>query len=178
MRRNSRFAHSFLCLGLTLFVFVASIGLFAQTTISTGSIQGTVTDPSGAVVGGARVTIINKATGQNIGTTTSSSGTYASGALIPGNYQIKIEAKGFKTLEMAVTVEVNTTATGNARMTLGEAAETVEVEGSAVSVNTEQATVQGVLTSAANRESPDQRTQLPRPCAAGAGRADSGRRHL
>jgi Carboxypeptidase regulatory-like domain len=147
MKRNSRFAYSFLCLGLSLFVFVASIGLFAQTTISTGSIQGTVTDPSGAVVGGARVTIINKATGQNIATTTSSSGTYASGALIPGNYQIKIEAKGFKTLEMPVTVEVNTTASGNARMTLGEAAETVEVEGSAVSVNTEQATVQGVLTS-------------------------------
>jgi len=146
MLRNSRFACTCWSVCLSLAVLLASVSLFAQTTISTGSIQGTVTDPSGAVVGGARVSITNKATGQTIGTSTSSSGTYASGALIPGDYMVKIEAKGFKTVQMPMTVEVNTTSSGNARLPLGEAAETVEVEGASVAVNTEQATVQGVLT--------------------------------
>ena len=48
---------------------------------------------------------------------------------------------------MPLTVQVNTTASANAKLTLGQSAEVVEVQGSEVSVNTEQATVQGVLTS-------------------------------
>lgn len=147
MLRNSYFARTFWLLGLALAVLVAWAGLFGQTTISTGSIQGTVTDPSGAVVGAATVTINNKATGQSIVTSTSSSGTYASGALIPGDYLVKIEAKGFKTVQLPVVVEVNTTSSGNVKLPLGQATELVEVQGSAVTVNTEQATVQGVLTS-------------------------------
>lgn len=148
MLRRVRFAQMVGFLTLTaLFVLLAGGVLFAQTTISTGSIQGTVSDPSGAVVGGAKVTIRNKATGQSITTTTSSSGTYASGALIPGDYEVKIEAAGFKSVQMPVTVEVNTTSSGNVKLPLGAATELVEVQGAAVTVNTEQATVQGVLTS-------------------------------
>jgi hypothetical protein len=126
---------------------VCSASLFAQTTISTGSIQGVVTDPSGAVVSGAKVTITNRATGQVIPTTTSSAGVYTSGALIPGDYSVRIEAPGFQSLDQAVTVRVNTTSNGNARLTLGESSQTVEVQASQLAVNTEQATVQGVLTS-------------------------------
>ncbi|MBV9342551.1 MAG: TonB-dependent receptor [Acidobacteria bacterium] len=133
-------------LALSMILLSASTTLFAQTTISTGSIQGTVTDPSGAVVGSARVTIANKLTGQSLSTLTSSSGTYASGALIPGDYQVRVEVEGFKTVEMSVTVKVNTTSAANIMLTVGKAAETVEVAGSALAVNTEQATVQGVLT--------------------------------
>jgi len=148
MLRNVRFAQTVGLLTLTaLFVLLAGGVLFAQTTISTGSIQGTVSDPSGAVVGGAKVTIRNKATGQSITTSTSSSGTYASGALIPGDYEVKIEAAGFKSVQMPVTVEVNTTSSGNVKLPLGATTELVEVQGAAVTVNTEQATVQGVLTS-------------------------------
>ena len=61
---------------------------FAQTTISTGSIQGTITDPSGAVLSGAKVVIRSKDTGQTAESTTTSTGTFASGALIPGNYVV------------------------------------------------------------------------------------------
>jgi hypothetical protein len=117
-----------------------------QTTISTGSIVGTVTDPSGAVVPGAKVTITNKATGQVITTTTTSTGTYTSGALTPGNYQVRFEGQGFKTAELPVTVQVNTTASGNIKLEVGQSAQVVEVQGAEVAVNTEQATVQGVLT--------------------------------
>ena len=128
-------------------LFYSAAVTSAQTTISTGSIQGTVTDPSGAVVSGARVMIRNKGTMQTSETTTNSSGSFASGALNPGNYVVRIEAKGFRTLEMPLTVQVNTTSAANARLTLGESAEVVEVQAGEVSVNTEQATVQGVLTS-------------------------------
>ena len=123
------------------------VPVLAQTTISTGSIVGTVTDPSGAVVSGAKVTITNKATGQVITTTTTSTGTYASGALNPGNYQVRIEGQGFKTTEFPATVQVNTTASGNVKLELGQSAQVVEVQASELAVNTEQATVQGVLTS-------------------------------
>src|SRR6266700_3877171 len=81
---------------------------FAQTTISTGSIQGTITDQSGALVNGAKVIITNKAAGQTITLTTSSSGTYTSGSLLPGNYVVRVEAKGFQTSELPVTVQVGT----------------------------------------------------------------------
>ncbi|MBZ5689627.1 MAG: carboxypeptidase regulatory-like domain-containing protein [Acidobacteriia bacterium] len=122
------------------------VPLLAQTTISTGSIVGTVTDPSGAVVSGAKVTITNKATGQVITTTTTSTGNYASGALTPGNYQVRIEGQGFKTTEFPATVQVNTTSSGNVKLELGQSAQVVEVQAAELAVNTEQATVQGVLT--------------------------------
>src|SRR6266849_7029362 len=90
-------------------ILAFSAAATAQTTISTGSIQGTITDPSGAVVYGAQITINNKATGQVVRTKSSSSGTYSSGALQPGNYVVQVEAKGFKTLELPVTVQVAVT---------------------------------------------------------------------
>ena len=119
----------------------------AQTTISTGSIQGTITDPSGAVVSGAKVSIRNKGTDQTSVTATNSAGTFASGALIPGSYLVRVEASGFKTMEIPITVQVNTTSSANAKLTLGQSAQVIEVQATDVAVNTEQATVQGVLTS-------------------------------
>jgi len=127
----------------TLFLFCSTVA--AQTTVATGSIQGAVTDPSGAVVGGARITITNKATGQAIATTTTSSGTYASSALTPGDYVLRVEAQGFRTLEAAVPVQVGVTASGNFRLQLGDAGQVVEVQASQLQVNTEQASVQGVI---------------------------------
>ena len=70
-------------ISISCFVFIGLIVLglspmaLAQTTISTGSIQGTITDQSGAVVSGAKVAITNKGTGQTFSVTTTSSGTYA-----------------------------------------------------------------------------------------------------
>jgi hypothetical protein len=118
----------------------------AQTTISTGSIQGTITDQSGAVVPGAKVTITNKGTGQTFSVTTTSSGTYASGALNPGEYLVRVAAQGFKSAETPITVQVNTTSSANLKLAVGQGSEVVEVQGSDVEINTEQATVQGVLT--------------------------------
>src|SRR5262249_30192813 len=96
----------------------------------------------------AKVTITNKATGQIVPTTTTSAGTYASGALTPGEYRVRVEGQGFKTAELSVTVQVNTTSSGNVKLELGQSTQVVEVQGTELVVNTEQATVQGVLTTA------------------------------
>src|SRR5438445_12160663 len=89
-----------------LLVLSLTTAVVAQTTVAQGSIQGTVTDPSGAVVGGAKITISNKATGQVVTTTTSSAGTYNSGGLIPGDYMLRGSAKGFKTTALPAVVQV------------------------------------------------------------------------
>jgi len=140
-----RYASRFGWLLMAFVLLLSSVVVLAQTTISTGSIQGTVTDPSGAVVSGAKVTITDKATGAAAGTTTNSSGSYASGALIPGNYVVRVEAPGFKATELPLNVQVSTTSNGNVKMQVGQTSETVEVQASEVQVNTEQAIVQGVL---------------------------------
>jgi hypothetical protein len=126
----------------------------AQASISTGSIQGTVSDPSGALVPQANVVITNKGNGQVLTVTTNSSGQYNAGSLIPGDYKVRVEAKGFRTSELPLTVQVGAVATGNIKLEVGETSQVVEVQGSAVQVNTEQATVQGVVT-------PEQIENLP-----------------
>src|SRR5262249_17920879 len=102
----------------------------AQTTVSTGSIVGLVSDPSGAVIAGAQIAITNTATRQLIEVTTNSAGSFLSGALIPGRYRVIVSTKGFCSLKAEVTVLVGNTATLNLKMQLGQGSEVVEVQGS------------------------------------------------
>ena len=141
---------------VSLLTTVLACGVFlsAQTTISTGSIQGSVTDQSGATVGAAKVTITQKSTGRVIDTSTTSAGAYVSGALTPGDYVVRVEAAGFKTTEATFIVEVGVTSPGNLKLQLGQASQVIQVEADTVQVNTEQATVQGVI-------NPEQIENLP-----------------
>ncbi|HXJ89885.1 MAG TPA: carboxypeptidase regulatory-like domain-containing protein [Candidatus Binatia bacterium] len=120
--------------------------LVAQTTIATGCIVGTVRDSSKAFIGGAKITITNTATGHTIEVTTNSYGGFDSGALIPGDYRAVVSAKRFGAARSTVTVLVGNTITLNVTLQIGEDKEVVEVQGSPAQVNSEQATVQGVLT--------------------------------
>ena len=121
------------------------LSVFAQSTVGTGSIVGIVSDPTGAVVPGARVTVTNLGTGRRIDLTTNSAGSFNSGALVPGNYQTKVMASGFNAVETRVTVQVGNTATVNVKLQIGQENQVVEVQSTAVAVNTEQPIVQGVL---------------------------------
>jgi|HubBroStandDraft_6_1064221.scaffolds.fasta_scaffold00095_26 hypothetical protein len=145
--RNMRSA-SETCFLIASVLLLLAVGttLLAQTTVSQGSIQGTISDPSGAVVGGAKISITHKATGQVLTTTSTNSGTFNSGGLIPGDYVLRVEAKGFRTSERAYAVQVGVTASGNVKLEVGEASQVVEVQASSIQVNTEQSTVQGVIT--------------------------------
>lgn len=119
--------------------------LVAQTTVATGSILGTISDQSGAVINGAKVTIKNVANGQVIELTTNSSGSFNSGALIPGDYTAHIAAKGFRSVEVSTTVLVGNMATASVRLQIGEETQVVVVKDSGIQMNTEQPTVQGVF---------------------------------
>ena len=93
-----------------------SLLVLAQTTVGTGSITGTVTDPQDAVVSGAKVAITNTQTGREISLTTNAAGAFNSGALSPGTYKVQIAAKGFNTVSIPLTVQV-----GNGAGTIEEA---------------------------------------------------------
>jgi Carboxypeptidase regulatory-like domain len=140
----SRASAKFLLFVLLFALFSLSVA-FTQTSISTGSISGTVTDASGAVVPNAKATISGP-TGQTLHATTSQTGAYSVGALIPGVYMLRVEAKGFKTTQVPITVQIGNTANGSVKLEIGQESTVVEVQGTQVEVNTEQATVQGVLT--------------------------------
>jgi hypothetical protein len=119
--------------------------LLAQTTASQGSIQGTVTDQTNAVVPDAAITIASRTTGQVVTVRTSSAGTYNSGGLPVGDYQLRVQAKGFKTAQLTLAVEIGVASSGNVKLQVGQETTTIEVQTTAITVNTEQSTVQGVL---------------------------------
>jgi hypothetical protein len=77
--------------------------------------------------------------------TSSTAGAYTSGPITPGDYVVHVENKGFKTTALPLVVQVGNTANGNVKMQVGQESQTVDVQGNSVVVNTEQATVQGVL---------------------------------
>jgi hypothetical protein len=130
----------------TLLVASLSFLSLAQTTVSQGSIQGTVSDQTNAVVPDATITIASRTTGQIVTVKTSSAGTYNSGGLPVGDYQVRVRAKGFKTAQLTVPVQIAVTSSGNVKLEIGEETTTVDVQSSAITVNTEQSAVQGVLT--------------------------------
>jgi hypothetical protein len=129
-----------------LIVLVFAGQAWSQTTIANGSIQGTITDPTGASIPNARISITNTDTGQKLEMKASANGTFSSGPLIPGNYIVRVEVSNFKTSQLPITVQVGVTSAANLQLEVGSASTVVEVTGNAVQVNTEQAIVQGVVT--------------------------------
>ncbi len=95
---------------------------------STASISGTVTDPSGAVIPNAQVTIHSLATGLDRVVSTDSAGLYAVPSLIPGDYKVQATARGFSTYTVPkVTLDVDRQVTENMRLAVSSAGETIQV---------------------------------------------------
>jgi hypothetical protein len=139
---------------LAALISLSTAVALAQATTATGTIQGTITDPSGAVVSGAAITIRNASTGQELRVTSTTAGTYNSGALLPSTYLVRIELPGFRPVSFPIVVQVGVVSAGNVKLQLGTELLALTVESGVVTVNTEQATVQGVVT-------PEQIDQLP-----------------
>src|SRR5512133_1583265 len=111
---------SLLCLALVL-----PAHLHAQAVNAT--VVGTVTDSSGAVVGGANVVSKEISTGVSRTTTTNTSGNYVFSNLPPGNYEVSVEAQGFKKSTRGQTaVEVNSTVRVDFALEPGAVSQTVE----------------------------------------------------
>ncbi|MGH7443077.1 MAG: carboxypeptidase regulatory-like domain-containing protein, partial [bacterium] len=135
-------------LGLLVMLAMGLAGLWqvpglAQT--AGGTVQGTVTDPSGAVIPGATVSVKNQATGVVRPLTTNSAGFYSAPNLTPGVYGITASAKGFKTEVQHITLTVGAEDSINFALSVGAATQTIQVTGAATQVNLVSSTVQQVV---------------------------------
>src|SRR5271157_3494662 len=119
-------------------VLVLTFSAFAQ--VQNGQFSGTVTDPTGAAIANAKVTISNSATNLSVSATTNSSGNYTARELPPGTYKVTVEASGFKTTsDTNVALNAGVIAHLDFKLQIGKATEVVEVTGAAVSVQTDDA---------------------------------------
>jgi hypothetical protein len=132
--------------------FVATLlilGLFAMTglaQVTTGRIEGTVTDPLGAAVPGAQVKVLNKATGLTLETTADERGGWVFPSMATATYTVTVNHPGFKTSTIDnVKVDAGVPSTVNAKLEVGSLAETVEVQGGAEILQTQSATVTSTL---------------------------------
>src|SRR3989440_3250748 len=116
-------------LTVALFVaFVLSTCSFLQGQSTYGAITGSVTDPSGAAITDAKVTLTNLGTAETRTQPTSADGLYSFVNLIPGNYKIDVEKPGFKHITRTpIVVEVQQSAKIDVTLPVGQANETVEV---------------------------------------------------
>ena len=123
MKKLSKIAQGFSMLALVCALAAVS---FAQTT--TGVVRGSVTDPNGAVVPNAKVTISQKSTNTAQTAQTTSGGEFQFSNLLVGDYVITVEATNFKKLTLNdVKVQLNQATGINAQLTVGLSGETVEV---------------------------------------------------
>ncbi|HEY4050551.1 MAG TPA: carboxypeptidase regulatory-like domain-containing protein, partial [Acidobacteriaceae bacterium] len=138
---------------LTLLPVLLCGSLHAQNTY--GSAVGTITDHSGAVVGGASVKLTNVDTGDLRTATTNSNGDYQFLNLPPGNYKVDVENTGFKHFtRINVVVQVQGSTRVDAALELGNVSETVEVTSQAPLLETQQATIGQVVAGRAVSELP------------------------
>ena len=122
-----------------LVVGLISAQAFGQ---SAGTITGTVTDSTGAVVPGAQITITNTATGQSRSLQTNNVGRYYAPALNPGGYQVEASSAGFQAVvHSGITLTVGSEIVINFTLNPGQVAEKVEVIGEAPLVQTTSASV-------------------------------------
>ena len=122
---------------VSLIAFTVAAALFSPAQSTGGRLIGRVTDSTGAVVNGVRITMINEATGVSRDTQSNESGDYAFVEVVPGNYRVEYALAGFKKdIRRDVTVQVNQVLTLNVTMQPGGAAETVEVTSEAPLVDT------------------------------------------
>ena len=105
-------------------------------------LAGLVTDDSGAVVVGARVTARNVQTGVTTTATTGEAGNYLFPALLPGGYEVSVEKAGFKrAVQAGLTLETGITRTVDLRLSVGAVSETVEVKAQAALLESETSSV-------------------------------------
>ncbi len=103
---------------------MVSTQVFAQTTIS-GDISGSVTDPTGALIGGAKVTVVSTDKGVTQTVTTNAAGTFRISLLKPGLYTVTIVHDGFETVKSTVNVIPGQVAQADFKLTLGSSSTNV-----------------------------------------------------
>ena len=136
-----------------MLLMLSALPAFPQA--ANGRIVGTVTDPGGAVIQGAKVTVTNIGTGVHLDTTTRADGSYQVLELPIGNYSVTVQEAGFLT---AVTqpseLQINQSLRIDVALKLGQLSQTVSVESQATQVETVNPTIGGTVVGAAVQELP------------------------
>ena len=114
---------AFFVLSLTLCVVISGM---AQS--DTARLQGTITDPQGAAINGATVTVTSTETGHATTATTNDLGYYTVSALPPGHYRVEVEQKGFKKVVRELELQVSQVGVADLQLQVGEITESVTVE--------------------------------------------------
>ena len=128
------------------FIFFVAMSAFSQA--GRGTITGTVTDPSGAVLSGAQVVLLDKATGVKQHTVTSGAGLYSFISLNPGVYQVTASQTGFASVAVdKIAVNVDQVTEANIALRVGAATEAVTVTESAGLIEPTNSTVGQLITS-------------------------------
>lgn len=123
-----------------------SLGMPAAAQILYGSLTGNVTDPSGAAVVGATVTITQVETNQSRTTTTNDAGIYNFPTIPGGTYEVRVQAQGFRTLiRKDVVISTNTVTRVDVQLELGAVTESIQVTGEAALLQTDRAEVRREL---------------------------------
>jgi hypothetical protein len=132
-----------LCSLSVLLFFGSFVAGLAQAPV--GDVSGTVFDESGAVIPNAAITITNKETGLVRNVTTNASGLYNASALPGGNYEIKTEVSGFRTLLREATITVGGLTTVDLHLQVGASKDIVTVESVSPQIEYEQHAIQGTV---------------------------------
>jgi hypothetical protein len=142
-----RYAFAWILRNMLTAAVLAALGATSlQAQVDTGSITGSVTDASGAVVSGAKVTLTNEGTAASLSTTTGSAGNYEFNPVKIGSYKIEIAAPGFKTeVRTHVAVDVSSNVLSNFKLQPGAVSETVEVTSEAPLLQSQDASVGQVV---------------------------------
>ncbi len=144
---------SLLCTPILGLMLLAGARLFAQGI--TGTISGTVTDPTGAAVPGATVTIRQASTNALHAVTTSDNGSFTATQLPPGDYAVDVEHQGFEHFrQTGVHLTIDQTVSLTAVLPLGSLSETVNVSGAAPVIQTSDSSVGSVIESQAIQNTP------------------------
>ncbi len=161
-----RFISRILPIALGALAF-ASLG-FGQ--FESGTVLGTVHDPSGGSVANAQVTLLNKNTGVAQGTHTEQNGDYQFVDVHLGSYSVKVEAPGFRTATTdPFDLTVNARQRVDIALQLGQTSQNVTVSGAAELLETDNSSRGQVINPKRNRRSATQRPLVCGPDAAGAG---------
>jgi len=145
-------------IGMSIVALAAIIFLFPKSAFNqqvSGTITGYVTDPSGAAIPGASVTVTNVQTGVSTERTSEATGAYTFTNLIPGTYTVAIVAGGFqKFVRENVVLNVDSTVTVDSQMQLGQVSQEITVSGAPPVLNMQKADVSATLSSQAVADLP------------------------